>query len=347
MSEFLVPEYRVRLFLSVDLTGSTAFKSKTSSFEWLKAFQHFYGEFPPIFSDQFNEVCGSIDSICGLEKTEAPKIWKTIGDEILFVNRVNSITHLGAYVTAFSRSLHKFGEQVQRFSGLNTKGNGWVAAFPSPNCSIGVSSVGEKDPLSGLDDLRTEDFEGKVDKNPRNYDFLGKGIDGGFRISRNSTINAFTISPALAFLLTKAKGNPDATKFEADFVFHEPQEFKGVLNGMPYPVISLDTIRSQKERDLHLLEAELLQKPNIVQKCEVLKTYLEKYIELHDIEKPTLKLSASNADLQEPEHYRLYASQWKAEKAKNDEDMESLSKDGDSKFDSELPSAVEMAKKLN
>lgn len=339
MSELQVPDYRVRLFLSVDLTGSTAFKSKNkSSFDWLKAFQHFYGEFPKMYSKKFSVVCEEIGGIGERERSATPKIWKTIGDEILFVNRVYSINHLAAYITAFSKSLHAFGEQVQQFDGLNTKGNGWVASFPSPNCSIGIANEGTTDPISGLNELITEQFEASVDEAPEKYDFLGKGIDGGFRISRNSTINTFTISPALAYLLTKAKTNPDALKFEADFRFHDTETFKGVLDGKPYPIISIDTVRNDEERELHRLEANLLRKPSIVDDCEGLKSYLEKFIRLNSIEMPVLKLNDGLGEPAPPSHYQTYEKEWQAERQKSEAEQESFNQDGDANLDSEIPS---------
>lgn len=346
MEELSVPDYRVRLFLSVDLTGSTAFKSKNNSFRWLKAFQLFYDQFPSLYSEHFTEVCGEIDGIGAEEKECLPQIWKTIGDEILFVNRVESVTHLGAYVTAFSQTLHAFGEKVAAYEGLNTKGNGWIAAFPSPNCSIGIGKGESEDPYAGLNELRTEGFERKVDNNPAGFDFLGKGIDGGFRISRNSTVNTFTISPALAFLLAKAKGNPDATGFDADFRFHETQSFKGVLNGEPYPIISINTVRNPGERELQRLEAELLQRPAVVDDCKVLKEYLEKFIELNKIEMPVLKLTHAEGEQPTPSHYDDYVKEWEAERKKSVSDDASFSEDGNSALDKEIPSVDSSIEKL-
>lgn len=338
MDDLSVPDYRVRLFLSVDLTGSTAFKSKNNSFRWLKAFQLFYDQFPSLYSQAYQDVCGAIQGINPEESANHPQIWKTIGDEILFVNRVLSVTHLGAYVTAFSRTLHAFGEKVGAYEGLNTKGNGWIASFPSPNCSIGIGKGADEDPYAGVNELRTEVFEKEVDENPGSFDFLGKGIDGGFRISRNSTVNTFTISPALAFLLTKAKGNPDATGFDADFRFHETQSFKGVLDGKPYPIISIDTVRNPDERELQKLEAELLQRPTIVDDCGDLKKYLEKYIELNKIEMPMLKLSFAEGDQPMPAHYNDYVKEWEAERKRSASDDASFSEDGNSELDGNIPS---------
>lgn len=89
--------------MSVDLVGSTAFKSKdgNTNLKWIKAFQKFYGEFPSQFAKNYKKTCAGIPEIHDSEADSEPKVWKTIGDEILFVNRVNSITQLGAFVRAF------------------------------------------------------------------------------------------------------------------------------------------------------------------------------------------------------------------------------------------------------
>lgn len=307
------PEYRVRLFLSVDLTGSTDFKARIghTSLVWLKAFQKFYGEFPSMFARNYAEACGVIPDIGPAEAECLPKVWKTIGDEILFVNRVDSITHLGAYVSSFAETLKDFGGDIYDIHQLNTKGNGWIAAFPSPNCSISLSK-GADDPLSGSNEILTEDFERQVDEAPHKFDFLGKGIDGGFRISRNSTIDTFTISPALAYLLCRAKRNNETTKFDCDFQFHEPQQLKGVVGGKHYPIVSIDTNRDQQQKQIKDLQAELLQQPASADFAK-LAEYLEKYIDYHGIEKPALKLAHGSAPVSEPQHYQSYIADWESE----------------------------------
>lgn len=323
MPELQVPDYRIRLFLSVDLTGSTAFKSKNDSQKWRAAFREFYGRFPRSFEDSFNAKCNEIGGMSDQEKQARPLVWKTIGDEILFVNRVHSITHLSAYVAAFADTLHRFGEFIgETYHGLNAKGNGWVAAFPSPNTSIAVSHTAGADPYAGENGLESEEFEGQVDANPKDFDFLGKGIDGGFRISRNSSVDTFTISPALAFLLTEAAGNPGLTKFGLEFNFQELQSFKGVLDGAPYPIISIDTMRSQAEKDLRELETKLLGRPAVVDngQLEKLKCYLEKFIQLRNVEKPILKLSHGQDDVEPPQHYFEFVDRWNAYKAEAHEE---------------------------
>ncbi|MCE2564176.1 hypothetical protein [Komagataeibacter sp. FNDCF1] len=91
-----VPEYRVRLFLSVDLTGSTAFKHKQqNTLKWIKAFQNFYGEFPKLLRNEYSKVCSDGRQLVEDERENGyPKLWKTVGDEILFCCRLRSAIHL-------------------------------------------------------------------------------------------------------------------------------------------------------------------------------------------------------------------------------------------------------------
>lgn len=350
MSELQVPDYRIRLFLSVDLTGSTAFKSKHESAKWRAAFREFYGRFPLSFEDSFKERCDVIGGMSPQEKGALPQVWKTIGDEILFVNRVHSITHLAAYVAAFSETLHSFGKYIgDTYDGLNAKGNGWVAAFPSPNTSIAVSHTAGADPYAGDNGLESEEFESKVDESPKDFDFLGKGIDGGFRISRNSSVDTFTISPALAYLLTEAASNQGLTKFDLDFNFQEMQSFKGVLDGAPCPIISIDTMRSERERKLRDMETELLGRPSVVGngKLDILKSYLESFIELRRVEWPSLKLSHGQDDVDPPKHYLEFVERWKviaaAAEQEDQKQVDASEADGDASKDNSLPNPDEIS----
>ncbi len=353
MSEWKAPDYRIRLFLSVDLTGSTAFKSKNDSQLWRAAFREFYGRFPQSFERSFSAKCIDIGAMSDAEKRSTPNVWKTIGDEILFVNRVLSITHLAAYVSAFSDTLHTFGAYIgDTYNGLNAKGNGWLAAFPSPNTSIAISHTAGEDPYSGSHGVESEEFESQVDENPRDFDFLGKGIDGGFRISKNSTVDTFTISPALAFLLAEAASNPGLTKFNLEFNFNELQSFKGVLDGALCPIISIDTMRSDDERELRELETNLLGRSAVIGKSRLaqLKQYLEKFIDFRGVEKPSLKLSHSHPDVAPPVHYEDFVAAWNESKnsavEQDQGQVDASAKDGDSANDVKLPPVDEASKVL-
>jgi len=305
------PLYRLRLFLSVDLVGSTAFKSKEdeTNLVWIKAFQKFYEQFPKMFRRHYREFCDNAPEIHEKEKSVTPKVWKTIGDEIIFVNRVHSVAHLAAYVISFRKTLIAFGDEVNTTYKLDTKGNGWIAAFPTPNRSIRLALDAKEESYSSNDDILTEDDEISVDNEPSQFDFLGKGIDGGFRISRNSAVDAMTLSPALAYLLCKAHKNVDTTKFDCQFSFQEPEIFKGVMGGKKYPVVSLITSRDEDHERIECLEAELLDRPRAAN-ADKLYEYLDRYIQAFKVEKPTLKLTYRSADVPPPSYYVSYIEEW-------------------------------------
>lgn len=94
------PDYRLRLFLSIDLSGSTEYKVKNNLRKdnlypkWVHTItKGFYDTFPSIFENECSEL-----------KCEAfPKIWKKIGDEIIFCNRILSDDHFGNCVLAFKK----------------------------------------------------------------------------------------------------------------------------------------------------------------------------------------------------------------------------------------------------
>lgn len=100
---------KVYLFLSVDVEGSTKFKSqpfgkdkssKNSVQHWLFFFQDFYSEFPKIF----------IGECRGLKVPgKPPQIWKTLGDEIIFSTEIKVHQDAVNYVTAFKLAIEKYG----------------------------------------------------------------------------------------------------------------------------------------------------------------------------------------------------------------------------------------------
>ncbi|KQQ58761.1 hypothetical protein ASF69_15595 [Rhizobium sp. Leaf311] len=295
-----VPEYRVRLFLSVDLTGSTAYKhKKQNTLEWIKAFQAFYGQFPRILSEKYAEACNLSPSITQYEISNGePKLWKTVGDEILFCCRLYSHCHLGAAISAFIESLKDFGVTAKTYE-LNTKGNAWVGSFPSPNCSImPIKKNGgdTEDSLNGKNDIPTEDNELRVDAEPSNFDFLGKGIDAGFRISKNSAIDTLTISPGLGILLAQAAGSHRVTGFKRSIRLVEMQVFKGVANDSPYPVLTIDTSRDDRHETLLIQQRELLGQPKPPANDE-LEKYLVSYLDYNGIEIPKIKSTYNEENL--------------------------------------------------
>jgi len=227
------------------------------------------------------------------------------------------LCHLGACIDAFVEALKDFGALVRGFE-LNTKGNAWVASFPSPNCSImpvRAANVFNGDALNGTSDLPTEENEAKVDLDPSLFDFLGKGIDAGFRISKNSAIDTLTISPGLGILLAQASGSRRITGFNREIRLAEMQVFKGVAESSPYPVLTIDTSRDSRHEELLKRQRNLLGQP-LPPKDDELEEYLKGYLDYYEIEVPKVKNTFAEQGFTPPDFYQAYCDNWHREAAR-------------------------------
>lgn len=321
------PKYRVRLFLSVDLAGSTAFKARQSNpMDWVPTFRDFYDDFGSIFSARFANFCQTHNPHCNGFSAFPPSIWKTIGDEIIFSNRVENCTHVFAYVHSFVEAMGRYAEKLDKdenTKGMDVKGNAWIASFPFPNQTIVVDHNV---------DFVTEQHEAEADHEPRKYEFLGPGIDAGFRIARNSHPSFMTVSPALARLLCQLAGNQNMSGGQIPhfpMIFKGMNELKGVLNGGGYPIIGLNTERDKSRRELAKLERSLLGQNEAA--ANDLETFLNQFVSFHKVPEPILKLQPTDHQIPDPEYYtNEFLPRWRNEfgaTAKFDENLEDSSKE--------------------
>ena len=289
------PEYRMRLFMSVDLVGSTAFKASKKHSEpqngspspaWVDEFRTFYKDFPIAVANAYPVVLTAFGEELQRNIDDRPRVWKTIGDEIIFCSRVHSIEHAAASVSAFLKALEHYSKRLESDDKpLRLKGAGWLAAFPAPNISITVTS----DPVAGehaasvMPSENSEEFERTADHAPHRFDFLGKGIDTGFRIAKNASEDRFVTSVQLGYVLALAATKK---KFPYMFGYHGRETLKGVINGAPYPVVSVDTERDEIKSKLKSREAALTGEATI--QAHALCDFLETFMKVSSIDIPCL-----------------------------------------------------------
>lgn len=327
--ELSLPQYRVRLFLSADLAGSTAFKSEAENHIWATEFRKFYSGFLGLFESNFLKTCREFPVTCGSFTDGGPKLWKTIGDEVIFVNRVDSSVQVFAFIHAFVETLKDYrkslkgGEETKK---LDIKGNGWIASFPHPNQTFELPSRNHKSD----DTLPNENLELGADENPHLFDFLGKGIDYGFRIGKNSRPDFFTISPALAAILCMANTNRNVTPFEFLLKHSGMNQLKGVLNGEEYPIVGLNTESDSARRHLSDLQDSLLGTSG--PDPQKLQDYFNEFIKVHGIEMPTIKFKANDQVSNDPKYYTDYCKEWETQKdallRRRENEQESASENG-------------------
>ena len=236
-----------------------------------------------------------------------PRLWKTIGDEIVFCCRVRSLEHLCRCVSAFLQTLFEFGRILDGSGGhLDVKGCGWVASFPTPNVALAVSGRGTVD--MSPDYPCDEEQERACDAKPEDFDFLGMHMDTGFRLSRLAEADRFVTSVELAYLLCD-KGMPKL--FQGTFDYHGRECLKGVLAGRPYPIVYVDTERSLTNRDVRSAERALLGRPNI--HPDQVRAFLENFLRHERIELPALPRGDSPEGGDDaPASYLTFRGRWEA-----------------------------------
>lgn len=298
-----VSDYRLRLFLSVDLAGSTAFKAGSGAVAagstsphplWISVIRRFYEGFPATLEKYYGRR--QIAHGFSQEETSQPKFWKTIGDEIIFCCRVMNSIHLSICVASFLDALKEYGEILSSSKHpLDTKGTAWVAGFPAVN----VTATQVR--LSTIDFLQ-EEFEQDADDNPSKYDFLGPEIDSGFRVSAHSSPERCAISIQLAWLLARQSGS-----FWPVDAFHYSgrHSLKGVINGRPYPVFCLLCERDPARSTLRRREARILGEGNYM--IDELREFINDVIKIEDIEYPCLSLDDELIEL--PQSYANFKRQ--------------------------------------
>lgn len=313
------PKYRVRLFLSVDLTNSTAFKSSRAPHVWVPIFRDFYSEFSDTFRRKFIKVveCAkdaieniSDDDIESLKNRE-PNFWKTVGDEIIYVNRVDSCFEVFLMVKAFSEALKEYGATLageKETESLGVKGAGWLASFPYPNIAIEMP----KHSVHGNGGIsEREEIERSADKDPSQHEFLGKGLDYGFRIAGNAANDFLAISPALALIISRANVNEDYSAIGTKIKVKPPVKLKGVLNGKDYPVVGIPIDKTDEWTEFREVQDKLLGSDQ--SNAQELRDYLKLFVKLNDIEEPCLRVRPQDAPVNAPQYYKeKYVPKWVA-----------------------------------
>jgi len=201
----------VAMFMSADLSGSTAFKSQAQgdgdSPEWLEAFEAFYREVPLI-------MMGQIAGAFAMED-EVPHsgVWKVIGDEIIFMAHPRTPREAQLLTIAFYRTIINHDRKIFQRWPLRIKGCCWAAQISDRNREIEIPEM-----------LGT-------DENQVYVDFLGPDVDTGFRLSARAGRGQVVISSNLVQLLAGME-EPEGIQF----YYLGRKVLKGVYNGRPYPL---------------------------------------------------------------------------------------------------------------
>lgn len=262
---FLQP--KLRLFLSVDLVGSTASKQRPNfpirepgrlwadgamAPPWLSPIANFFGSFQEAFVREWKIFKSQVATKLGIEVTIDPSFWKANGDELIFVKELNDRKEILGCIDAWLKALKSVRNQLSP-SGLDLKATAWTAGFPVTNSEL-IFQVSPGTQVALFeDDPRLQQFallenwhKDPMSRNAAVMDFIGPSIDTGFRLASRSAPRRFVISIDIAYFLATAH-LPARGGIDVPPIFYEGKtELKGVLGGKPYPVFWIDTMAGHK-----------------------------------------------------------------------------------------------------
>lgn len=262
----------VRLFLSVDMAGSTQFKARfTDGGSWLDTFRTFFTNFPLMLAGQVG--------FAFLEEGETPsvEVWKVMGDEVIFVASPESPEALVNMLLALFRTMNAYEDRYLEDLPLRLKGTAWLADFGSRNIELEIPE------LSGGDGVRA-------------IDFIGPDLDLGFRVTKFARPACLALSFDVADLVIAA-GNAG----EASLHLIGAEELKGVMFGRPYPIIWM----LEAGADFNFMPWEIEQCPHMAKAATMppsplsdieraignMRLYLRK---MHGVDRPRLKLGTES-----------------------------------------------------
>lgn len=250
---------KLKLFLSVDIVGSTHFKGqnpKADTPKWVELFIGFYSTFP----DMLVQALAEVDH--GLVKA---LLWKALGDELIFTVELKRRRDASKYVRAFAIALRSTAKNWHTSDdtakhALHLKGAAWLVGFPVANVEIPLNR--ESSTAGDTDDL----------------DYIGPLVDIGFRLKDHASARKLILSADLAYMMIRSE-------MSASMVLHFDGEavLKGVLGGSPYPIVWLDNDGHPAAEhvgisaNLHRLKDELrnFRPANLDKLSEYLKCWLE------------------------------------------------------------------------
>ncbi|HZT87886.1 MAG TPA: hypothetical protein VFA12_07950 [Stellaceae bacterium] len=201
----------IRMFMSTDVAGSTAFKASSSGkgdgTGWLDVFRAFFSSYPIMVMGQVGMEF--------LDEDTLPEVavWKFMGDEAIFTCKPSSPEEVTLLVRAHFNAMAAYEQEYLADLPLRLKGTAWLARFPSPNIEVEVPELAK-------------------DVGTTPTDFIGPDIDLGFRITKFASPSAVAVSLDLLDVVLRAD-NRDLL----DFYLVGREELKGVLFGRPYPVV--------------------------------------------------------------------------------------------------------------
>ena len=232
----------LRLFLSVDVVGSTALKQRIPKREkagegksvpaepWFSPIVQFYREIERRFFQEWQQYELKIADKTKWPAGPAPEFWKGAGDELIYTKRLTDHRQALVCLQAWIRAVNAYRTEFKKLNPtLDLKSAAWIAGFPVHNAEVFFrSSAAEKeavvedgDPIySNL--VLLQKYRSANSDNSIIRDFIGPSIDTGFRIATLASPRKLVVSVDLALILAHSIPK-QRREFDKDFGYKKPQ----------------------------------------------------------------------------------------------------------------------------
>jgi|GEM_PF-3278443 len=217
----------VYFFLSLDLVNSTKLKT-TKTRTWPSTIGRFYVEAASVVVECFQRF-RSPWTTDGVFDGVWPKLWKYVGDEVLFYLRLASEKQATSCVAAAYEAIEVTRKRMEEAGDreVSVKGTCWSA----------VVDYVPRDRLCDENAERTAPnivFATDVEGTGSSVDFLGPDIDAGFRTTVAAMRGVLVVGADLSWFMTKIGAPMDVL---GNLRTVELRELKGVWSGQHYPIV--------------------------------------------------------------------------------------------------------------
>ena len=231
---FRKKDFYLRLFLSADMIGSTAFKQAASGSIGTTGWGSTVLDFLDLVPARLHEACEEAGA------PNLPQVYKGIGDEIVFVVTLEKDYREAAlYIGAFQKVLEDFITDDELPS---VKGAAWLCSFPIVNAKLDIERA-----ITVLDEGKKKQVLVSVEE------FIGPQMDLGFRVAKYSTSMKLPMTLDLALLVVTAKLEGNSAAKNMRICYDGRESLKGVLGEKPYPLISVLIAGAKELVELRLL----------------------------------------------------------------------------------------------
>lgn len=212
-------DQRYLLFFSIDIVDSSKIKND-SECQWIPAISEFLQGTHAKFQDNLISI--------GIEDeklNEKLKLWKTIGDEVLFYFEAEKNTEVLKAVKAFQNTITDMNKPNNKKNSMLYKGTVWGGHIPYYNTQIETAD---------------------------RIDFLGRAVDAGFRLSKIATKRKLIIALDVLWLCCKSiieleKGQA-RDEMTLDIYYEGKSTLKGVFNDKYTPIFWIDSAKDRKNK---------------------------------------------------------------------------------------------------